>query len=243
MRLDAALAARGLARSRSHAADLIRRGLVLVDGRPQTKPAAMVGPEADIALAAAEPHVSRGALKLIAALDHFGFDPAGRFCLDAGASTGGFTQILLGRGARRVAAVDVGHGQLHPDLRADPRVQSLEGVDARALRPDMFDEPFGAVAADVSFISLLKVLPFLLPLAAPGAWFIGLVKPQFEAGPALRDGRGVVRDEAAREGAVASVAAFLSGRPGWRTARAIASPLTGRDGNREYLIGAIRDDG
>ena len=241
-RLDVLLAGRGLARSRSEARDLILRGLVTVAGRTAAKPAETH--PADVALAIAEGaagHVSRAANKLAAALDAFALSPDGLIALDIGASTGGFTQTLLARGAARAYAVDVGHGQLDASLRADQRVVSLEGVDARALTREVIPEPPGALVADVSFISLRAALPVPLGLLAPEAWLAALVKPQFELGPDGVDRRGIVRDAGAAERAVADIAAWLGSQPGWRVLGTMPSPLPGREGNTEYLVAARRD--
>jgi 23S rRNA (cytidine1920-2'-O)/16S rRNA (cytidine1409-2'-O)-methyltransferase len=247
-RLDLALVARGLADSRSRARDLVLRGRVTVDGKPAAKPSATVAAGAALALTADAPgYVSRAAEKLVAGLAAFGFDPAGRFALDLGASTGGFTEVLLARGARAVVAVDVGHGQLHPRIAADPRVTAIEGLNARALTADDVREGGApaapeAIVADLSFISLKLALPPALGLAAPGAWGVFLVKPQFEVG---RDGvgkGGIVRDPALAEAAAQDLAAWLGDQPGWRVAGLVPSPIEGGDGNREFLLGATRTD-
>jgi len=242
-RLDAALVAAGLVATRSRARDLILRGLVRLDGVVASKPGALVRPGADLSLdAAARPEtVSRGAVKLAAALDAFGFDPRGRVALDVGASTGGFTQELLVRGAAKVYAVDVGHGQLSACLAADPRVVNLEGHDARGLSPALIPEPITALVADVSFIGLAKALPAALALCVPGAFAVLLVKPQFEAGRAALSRRGIVREASARTESVARVAAWLGGEPGWRIVGEIVSPVLGGSGNQEFLIGARLD--
>lgn len=237
-RLDLALVERGLVRSRAQAQDLIRRGLVAVDGRTALKPAEEIAPETVVEVARAEAAmVSRGAVKLAAALDAFGFDPAGRTVLDIGASTGGFTQVLLERGAEKVFAVDVGHGQLDPALAADPRVVSLEGTDARVVTVETTQGPVDAVVADVSFVSLKLVLGPAMRLARPGAWLVVLVKPQFEVGREGVGKGGVVRDDSLREKAVADVMAFIGGS-GWSAAGRIVSPIKGGSGNVEYLVGA-----
>jgi 23S rRNA (cytidine1920-2'-O)/16S rRNA (cytidine1409-2'-O)-methyltransferase len=239
IRLDLLLTERGLAPSRSRARDLIKRGVVRAGGKVVTRPGLELPEGAELAVEEEwGGYVSRGALKLMAALDAFGFDPAGRIALDIGASTGGFTQALLRRGAARVYAVDVGHGQLHATIRDDARVINLEGVDARSLDRQLIPEPVGAVVADVSFISLAKVLPAAVALAAPGAWAALLVKPQFEAGREAVGKGGIVKDEAARQDALAGVERFVAGQPGWRLEKSIASPITGQSGNREYLLGA-----
>jgi 23S rRNA (cytidine1920-2'-O)/16S rRNA (cytidine1409-2'-O)-methyltransferase len=241
-RLDLALVARSLAASRSQARDLIGRGCVTVDGVVATKASAEVGPVQAIALAGGnQPSVSRGAMKLTAALEHFAFRVEGVVALDIGASTGGFTEVLLARSAARIYAVDVGHGQLHPRLAQEPRVVSLEGCDARCLDRALVPEPIGALVADVSFISLTKALPVALTLTAPGAWLVALIKPQFEAGRAAVGKGGIVRDPAAREGAVAMVKEWLAAQAGWRVLGVIPSPITGGSGNAEFLLGAIRD--
>ncbi len=237
-RLDRLLVARGLFPTRSRAADAIRRGHVRVDGRVVRKPGEKV--LATARLEADDPaagYVSRAALKLLAALETWPVDLAGAVCLDVGASTGGFVQVLLERGARRVYAVDVGHGQLHPRLAGDARVVSLEGVNARALNTALVPEPVDVITADVSFISLTKALPAALALARPGARLWALVKPQFEAGPAAVGGGGVVRDDAARRQAVREVAAWLE-RQGWQVIGHVPSPIAGADGNREFLLHA-----
>ncbi|HEU0061704.1 MAG TPA: TlyA family RNA methyltransferase [Hyphomicrobiaceae bacterium] len=240
-RLDLALVKRGLAPSRAQAQDLIRRGLVAVAGNIELRPAAAVGDTAAIAVADAPQYVSRGGLKLAAALDHFAFAVAGVVALDIGASTGGFTEVLLARGAARVYAVDVGHGQLHARLARLPGVVSREGQDARALDARIVPEPVGAIVADVSFISLTKALPAALALTAPKAWLIGLIKPQFEAGRAAVGKGGIVRDAADRRRAIALVAGWLGAQAGWRVADVIASPIRGGSGNQEFLIGAVHD--
>jgi len=241
-RLDLTLVARGLAPTRSRARDLIARGLVTLDGVPSTKPALIVPPDALLAVDQHEASlVSRGGVKLQAGLTAFGFDPARRTALDVGASTGGFTQALLAGRAAKVYAVDVGHGQLHASLAADPRVVSLEGTDARTLTAALIPDPITAITADVSFISLTKALPAALALARPGAWLIALVKPQFEAGPANVGKGGIVRDEAARAASITAVRDWLSALGGWRIVGLIPSPITGGSGNIEYLLGARHD--
>ena len=240
-RLDRILVARGLVETRSRARDLIVRGQVSVDGRAVTKPGALVTETAALALAEPADYVSRGALKLEAALDAFGLDAAQRVCLDVGASTGGFTEVLLARGAGKVYAVDVGRDQLHGRIRADQRVVSLEGLDARELSLAHVPQPVSAIVADVSFISLEKVLPSALALAAMGAWLVVLVKPQFEAGREAIGKGGIVRDQAVRDQQAAKIAAWLGGQPGWRVIGSMASPIEGGSGNQEFLVGARFD--
>lgn len=232
--------ARGLFESRARAREAIEAGLVTASGRVVRKPSEPLDPDAEIAAAAPHPYVSRGGVKLAAALDAFGIDPAGRRCLDLGASTGGFTQVLLERGAAGVHAVDVGHGQLHPKVAADPRVVSLEGTDARAVGERLPAERFGLVAIDLSFISVRLVLPALPPLMAAGCEVVILVKPQFEAGRAHVGRGGIVRDEAARRDAAAAVEEAVAAL-GCAILGFVPSPITGRDGNREYLLGARLD--
>ena len=186
-------------------------------------------------------HVVRGAHKLIAGLDAFGIDPAGRICLDVGASTGGFTDVLLRRGAARVYAVDVGYGQLDLRLRADPRVVVLERTNARHLTDAQVPEPIGLVVCDASFISLRTVLPAPLALTAPEAALVALIKPQFEVGKGRVGKGGVVRDPALHQEVCAEVEAWLAAIPGWRVLGIEPSPLLGPAGNREFLIGARRD--
>lgn len=238
-RLDQALVAAGLAPSRARAQALIAAGAVRVDGAAADRPALRVGPQARLELAADPmPWVSRGALKLLHALDALALSPAGAVALDLGASTGGFTEALLARGAAQVWAVDVGHGQLAPHLRADPRVRAIEGLNARDLTADHVAAPT-FVVADLSFISLAKALPPALALAAPGATLVALVKPQFEVGPALVGKGGIVRDPAARAAALAGVRDFLAGA-GWTILGETTSPIRGGDGNAEFLIAAAK---
>lgn len=241
MRIDQRLVEEGLAPSRAQAADLVRRGRVLVAGVPATKPGATVAGDVTLALApGTEAHVSRGALKLIAALEAFGLSPEERVALDVGASTGGFTEVLLARGAAKVYAVDVGRDQLHARLRDDTRVVSLEATDARRIDEGLVPEKVAAITADVSFISLTQALPAALSRAAPGAWLAALVKPQFEAGREAVGKGGLVREEADRERAILHIREFLEDE-GWHVLDVIESPITGGSGNVEYLIGARRE--
>lgn len=237
LRLDRLLVARGLFESRARAQAAIAEGLVRVAGAIVTKPAAEVAPDAEIAAEAAHDFVSRGALKLDAALAAFAIDPAGLTALDVGASTGGFTEVLLRRGAAHVFAVDVGRDQLHARLKGHPAVTSLEGTDIRALAPGALP-PIGLVVVDVSFISLALVLPPALAFAAPGARLVALVKPQFEAGRAALK-KGVVRDAAVHEAVCDRARALVAGL-GWRVVGLVPSPIAGGDGNREFLLGAER---
>ncbi len=241
VRLDQLLVARGLAPTRSQARDLVVRGCVSVAGVVARRHGVTVASDAVVEVVpGAQPYVSRGGLKLAAALDAFGFDPAGRIALDVGASTGGFTDVLLRRGAARVVAVDVGRGQLHPAIAGDPRVISLEGQDIRELDPAVVSSGVGAITADVSFVSLTVALPAALALAVPGAWLAALVKPQFEVGRADIGKGGIVRDDAARQRALDHIATWLASQPGWHVAGFMTSPVAGGSGNTEYLIGAVR---
>jgi len=237
-RLDKLVLDRGLAASRERARALIMAGDVLVGGRPETKPGTLVDPAADIALRAEDhPYVSRGALKLIHGLDHFAIDPQGAVALDIGASTGGFTDVLLRRDAARVYAIDVGYGQLAWSLRQDPRVVVLERENARTIDPARVPEPCDLAVIDVSFISLTLVLPRIRELLQPppGKPIVALVKPQFEAGRAAVGKGGVVRDPAARRAAVDKVRDWASPH-GFAAGDDIESPITGPAGNVEYLL-------
>lgn len=242
-RLDLVLVERGLAPSRSRAQELIKQGRVSIDQKVCTKPSAEVTAGQSLILGHGTPsYVSRGAIKLAAALEAFGFDPKGRVALDVGASTGGFTEVLLRRGAETVYAVDVGHDQLHASLKSDPRVISLEGCDARTLTRKLIPTAITAIVADVSFISLTKALGPALALAAPDSWLVTLIKPQFEVGPERVGKGGIVRDAAARQAAVDAVMTWLPSQPGWRVAGIIASPIKGGSGNEEFLLGALHHE-
>ena len=241
MRLDAELVRRGLARSRALAVEAIQAGLVSVDGVTAVKASTKVTPDAVLALEGGDQYVSRGAHKLIGALDAFGIDPSGRVALDAGASTGGFTQVLLERGAARVIAVDVGHGQLATVVQDDRRVVNLEGLNIRELTPEHLAphlgdpaQPLSLVVGDISFISLRHVLKPLRDVANADADFVLLVKPQFEVGRGgIRE--GIVRDEALRREAVSEVL-WAAWDLGLGTAGVIPSPILGGNGNHEYLV-------
>ncbi len=238
MRLDQALVAAGLAGSRARAQELIAAGVVRVAGRPAKKPAQKVGAEALSLTENPNPYVSRAALKLAHALTAFRLSPKGTVALDVGASTGGFTQVLLEAGAARVYALDVGHGQLHPKISGDSRVVNLEGVNAKAI-PEGAVPMVDFIVTDVSFISLTKALPMALGLAKRGAVFIGLIKPQFEVGRANIGKSGIVKDEAAKTQARADVRGFLEAE-GWRVTHEGESPILGQHGNQEFLIAAIK---
>mgnify|MGYP005840125013 CR=1 FL=1 len=239
-RLDQLLVERGLAPSRAKAQALVMAGLVYSGARRLAKAGEALAPDAPLEVRGAPPpYVSRGGVKLAAALDGFAIDPAGLVALDIGASTGGFTDVLLQRGARRVYAVDVGYGQLDARLRADPRVVVRERTNARHLSPAEVPEPVDLVVCDASFISLHLVLPAALGLARSGAALVALIKPQFEAGRGEVGKGGVVRDPAVHARVCAEVRHWLEGA-GWAVLGVIASPLTGPAGNREFLIAARR---
>ena len=228
---------RGLAPTREKAQAMILAGLVTVGGRRAEKAGEAVPADAEVEVAGPpHPYVSRGGVKLAAALDHFGIDPRGKVCLDVGASTGGFTDCLLQRGAARVYAVDVGYGQLDAKLRNDARVVVREKVNARALSAAEVGEPIELAAVDVSFISLRLVLPAIVRLLVPGAVLVALVKPQFEAGRREVPRGGVVRSEETRRRVVAEVEA--AGRElGLEVLGSIPSPIRGARGNEEFLLG------
>ncbi len=239
-RADRLLVALGHFPSRAAAQAAIAAGRVRADGRLVSKPSDMLARNVWIEAEAAHPYVSRGGLKLAHALDAFGIDPAGLTCLDLGASTGGFTDVLLQLGAAHVVAVDVGHGQLDARLAADPRVTAHEGLDARALTAAHLPQRPALIVCDASFIALEKLLPAALSLAAPGARLVALFKPQFEVGRAHVGKGGIVRDQTAVASAQARFRAFLQAA-GWTLLGETESPVTGGDGNREYLFAARRD--
>ncbi|WP_024589064.1 TlyA family RNA methyltransferase [Aliihoeflea sp. 2WW] len=243
LRLDELLVTRGLFASRSRARDAILRGTVTVAGAVVTKPGLGVFLDAKITVDdPAQDYVSRAALKLVHALDAFGLDPSGATALDIGASTGGFTQILIDRGAAHVFAIDVGHDQLDATLAADPRVTSIERLNAR----DLSAEHLNGIApdflvSDVSFISLKLALPPALALAAPGARGVFLVKPQFEAGRDAIGKGGLLRDPAQAEIVAEDLRVWLDAVPGWRATGLIPSPIEGGDGNREFLLAGVKN--
>ncbi|HEV7245822.1 MAG TPA: TlyA family RNA methyltransferase [Shinella sp.] len=239
IRLDQLLLNAGLVASRSRARDAISRGTVKVNGRTVTKPSSTFPASATIEIDdPAQAYVSRAALKLKAALDDFGLDPAGLDCLDIGASTGGFTDILLERGASHVIAVDVGHDQLHPRLRADERITNYEGLNARVLDEDHLEgREIGAVVSDVSFISLKLALPPALTMAEPGAFCVLLVKPQFEAGREAISKAGLLKDPDSAPAVAAELERWLVEDMGWTSLGLLPSPITGGDGNVEFLLG------
>lgn len=239
-RLDVLLVDLHLFDSRAKAQAAIEAGGVRVDGVTARRASDRVRLDANIDAEPAHPWVSRAALKLQAAFEQWPVGVDGRVVLDVGASTGGFTEVCLGRGARRVYAVDVGRGQLHPSLAANPKVVSLEATDARILDASLIPEPPGLLVCDASFIGLAKVLPAALALAGSGADLVALVKPQFEVGPARVGKGGVVKDQAAQAEAVAGASAFLDAT-GWRTMATEPSPILGGDGNREFLLWAVKN--
>jgi 23S rRNA (cytidine1920-2'-O)/16S rRNA (cytidine1409-2'-O)-methyltransferase len=239
LRADQAMLAAGLCESRARAQALILAGRVFCGEQRVEKPGSLLRADAALSLRGEDhPWASRGGIKLDHGLRAFGLSPAGLVCLDIGASTGGFTDVLLQSGAARVHAVDVGHGQLAWRLRGDPRVVVHERTNARHLEPEVLGEPAGALVCDASFIGLATLLPAPLACCAPGAWAIALIKPQFEAGPAAVGRKGVVRDPAVHAAVCERVAAWWAARPGWRVLGIEASPITGPQGNREFLIAA-----
>lgn len=242
-RADLLLVERGLVESRAKAQALILAGLVLSDTKRVDKAGDLLPADAPLTLKGQDhPWVSRGGLKLVEGLDRFGIDPAGLVCLDIGASTGGFTDVLLARGAAKVYAVDVGHGQLAWKLRQDGRVVVLERTNARHLTAEQVPEPVGLVVCDASFIGLSTVLPAPLALARPGARLVALIKPQFEVGKGRVGKGGVVRDPELHREVCDAVSSWLSGLPGWWVLGIAPSPILGPEGNREFLIAARLDD-
>ena len=234
-RLDEALVTRGLSPSRSRARDAVLRGTVKVDGEAAVKPSQTVGADAVLTIAdEAHAYVSRAALKLKHGLAAFGISAKGKNCLDIGASTGGFTQVLLEEGAAHVTAIDVGHGQMKV---SDPRVTLIEGLNARDLCTDHLDRPIQLIVCDVSFISLKLALPPALDLADEGALLVALIKPQFEAGRDAIGKGGLVTDPAVHERVCGEITDFLRSQ-GWRVLGLTASPVEGGDGNREFLVAA-----
>ena len=237
-RADQMLVDRGLAESRTRAQALILAGKVFSGEQRVDKAGTMLAADTPLEVRGQDhPWVSRGGLKLAHGLAHFALSPAGRLCLDVGASTGGFTDVLLHHGAEKVYAVDVGHGQLAWKLRNDPRVVVKEKVNARYLDATTVPEPVQALVCDASFIGLQTVLAAPLTLCAPGAWAVALIKPQFEVGPAIAKG-GVVRDAAVHRQVCARIAAWWAALPGWQVLGVEPSPILGPEGNREFLIGA-----
>ena len=237
-RADRLLVERGLFESRAKAQAAIAAGLVTADERIVRRPSEEIPVDAALRASAAHPYVSRGGVKLAAALDHFRFDPMGRVCLDVGASTGGFTQVLLERAARRVYAVDVGREQMHKSLRARSEIVSLESTDIRSLSPARLDDAPELVTVDVSFISLKLVLPATTALAKTTAQLIALIKPQFEAGARVTK-MGIVRDPTVHARVCDDLSKFVTALD-WRVLGIIPAPIQGGDGNTEFLLGAER---
>ena len=238
-RLDMALVSQGLAPTRARAQSLIQDGLVAIDGQPARKPSQKVSDDATLTLTSYEKQwVGRGALKLIKALDYFNIDPTGKIAADIGASTGGFCEVLLERDVQRIYAVDVGHDQLHPTVKSDPRVINLEGVNAKTLSSDIIPEPLDLIVSDVSFISLEKALPAALSLCKSGAYLAALIKPQFEVGRENIAKGGIVKDLEVARAAADRIEAWVNELKGWTSLGVTPSPIKGGDGNTEFLIGA-----
>jgi 23S rRNA (cytidine1920-2'-O)/16S rRNA (cytidine1409-2'-O)-methyltransferase len=238
LRADIFLVERGFAASRTEAQAAIDAGRVHADGKTIAKAAQLIAETARVDYAPAHPYVSRGALKLIAALNEFSISPEGLVCLDIGASTGGFTEVLLERGAQKVFAVDVGHGQLREKLARNPRVVVMEGVNARGLTASQLPQSPQLIVADVSFISLKLALSSALALAKPGARLVALVKPQFEVGRARLGKGGIVKDDDDRRAACEDIQTWLVQDQKWLVDGTVESPIAGGDGNREFLIAA-----
>jgi 23S rRNA (cytidine1920-2'-O)/16S rRNA (cytidine1409-2'-O)-methyltransferase len=235
IRLDLALEQRGLVQSRARARDAVLRGTVTLNGTPAVKPSQMVGPDDRIELDdPASRYVSRAALKLIAGLDAGDIEVAGKVCLDLGASTGGFTQVLAERGASRIYAVDVGHDQLQEAVRSLPNVVGMEGVNARELTREIIGEPIDLLVSDISFVSVTKVIAPPLSLCRGGADAVILIKPQFEVGRENIGKGGIVTDQAAIDTAIGNVIQFMS-EQGWTHIQSVPSPIAGGDGNKEVV--------
>ena len=238
-RVDLMLVNTGLVKSRAKAQALIMAGLVYAGTARVTKAGDMLAEDTQLSVKGQDhPWVSRGGVKLAHGLAHFGLNPEGRIGLDIGASTGGFTDVLLTHGATKIYAVDVGHGQFAWKLRSDPRVKLLEKTNARHLTSELIPDPIGALVCDASFIGLQTVLPAALSLCAPGAFALALIKPQFEAGPGQVGKGGVVRDPEIHTQVCARIECWLSSIPGWTTLGITPSPIKGPEGNIEFLIAA-----
>jgi 23S rRNA (cytidine1920-2'-O)/16S rRNA (cytidine1409-2'-O)-methyltransferase len=235
-RLDKIIRQRRLIRSRSRAQRVIEAGRVKVDGHIITRPGHPIDPEAEIEILAFEQYVSRGGEKLEAALEQFRIDPREKVCLDIGSSTGGFTDCLLQRKAGKVYAVDVGHDQLHPSLRRDPRVVVREGLNARYLEPQDIGEPIDLTVVDVSFISLRLILPPLIDMLAQGGEIVALVKPQFEVGRDAVPSDGVVKDATLHERAVNGIRQFIEAETPWSVVDEMTSPIQGEKGPVEFFL-------
>ena len=241
-RLDQVLVERRLADSRSRAQALVMAGLVFSQTKRLDKPGHRVAADIPLTVKGPDhPWASRGGIKLAHGLDHFGIEPAARVCLDIGASSGGFTDVLLCGGAAKVYAVDVGHGQLDWKLRRDERVVVLDKTNARHLGPEQIPDAIDLIVCDASFIGLEVVLPAVLSLAAPGASLVALIKPQFEVGKGRVGKGGIVRETAQHDEVCKRIESWLAARDGWRVLGLTASPITGADGNKEFLIAAKRE--
>jgi 23S rRNA (cytidine1920-2'-O)/16S rRNA (cytidine1409-2'-O)-methyltransferase len=237
-RADVFLVNNGFAASRSEAQAAIRTGRVSANGRKIEKPSYLLRSGVKIEYEKPHPYVSRGGVKLAAALEQFSLSPEGRVCADIGASTGGFTEVLLAGGATRVYAIDVGHNQLHSKIARDPRVTRRDGVNGRDLNSTHVPEALNAIVSDVSFIGLKLALPPALAMTTPGAWLVALVKPQFEVGRFAIGKGGVVRDGEAQQAALDDIAKWLSSVDGWTVLGTMDSPIRGGEGNREFLLAA-----
>jgi 23S rRNA (cytidine1920-2'-O)/16S rRNA (cytidine1409-2'-O)-methyltransferase len=237
-RLDKVIKQRRLIRSRSRAQRMIEAGRIKVNGLIVNRPGHPIDTDAEIEVLGYEPYVSRGGEKLEAALEQFRVDPKGRICLDVGASTGGFTDCLLQHGATKVYAIDVGHDQLHPTLRSDPRVVVREGLNARYLEPKDVADPIDLIVVDVSFISLKLILPPLVEILARGGELVLLVKPQFEVGKDALPPTGVVKDAALQARALNDVSRFIESETPWHVVEDMLSPIEGEKGNIEFLVHA-----
>ncbi len=236
-RVDQLLVERGLVETRSRAQALVMAGLVLSDGKRIDKPGQQMAEDAPLELKGQDhPWVSRGGLKLVEALDRFAIDPTGLTAIDVGASTGGFTDVLLTRGAARVYAVDVGHGQLAWKLRTDERVVVMERTNARHLTAEQIPQPVDMVVCDASFIGLETVLPAAMAFVRPGGWLVALIKPQFEVGKGRVGKGGVVREPELHEEVCQRITGWLAALPGWSVAGLCDSPIKGPEGNKEFLI-------
>lgn len=242
-RLDLLMVEKKLVSTRSKARDLIKSGHVRVDGEIIKKAGQAWLETAEITIAKEAPDfVSRAGTKLEHALKEFEMECTGKTVLDLGASTGGFTQVLLQHNAHHIYAVDVGHDQLHQDLKMNERVTSMEGQDARKLTKDDFSHKIDAITVDVSFISLMKLLEQPLTLVEPGGWVIALIKPQFEVGKKALGKKGVVKDQDAIKGVITTITKWFEGQPGWHVIGLIPSPITGQTGNQEFLICVGKED-
>jgi 23S rRNA (cytidine1920-2'-O)/16S rRNA (cytidine1409-2'-O)-methyltransferase len=241
-RLDQLVLSRGLVASRSRARDAIQRGTVKVDGKVVTKPSLTFAETVELTIDdPAQDYVSRAALKLVAALDHFKLDPTGCDCLDVGASAGGFTEVLLQRGAAHVTSIDVGHGQIHPRVAGDERVTSIEGLNARYLTTeDINERAIDFIVSDVSFISLKLALVPALELAEAGAHCVLLVKPQFEAGREAVSKAGLLKLPETAPDVAAELERWLVEEMGWQSLGLIPSPIAGGDGNHEFLLAGLK---